>query len=178
MKNEQRSMFRVTRALLGLPCWGVKRGYGSFLTLQFGEPQLLVREPMAAKSGSAKVRRSLARRHVVVHGAWRLWIYCCDWRVESAGKTVGDASTRRRIDAAARALDGQKLIGITLGPRGARTKFIFDLGAVLETRPYDRTSEQWMLYTPTGHVVTFRADRRYAIAKGNRPESEHSWRSA
>jgi hypothetical protein len=171
-------MFSVTGALLGLPCWGVKRGFGTFMTLEFGDPQLHILEPITATSASATVRRRLARRRVVVHGAWHLWIYCCDWRVGSGGRRVGDSSSPRRIDAAARVLDGQKLLGITLRPRGARTRFIFDLGAVLETRPYDRKSEQWMLYTPTGEVLTFRADRHYSIAKADRPESEHSWRAA
>lgn len=170
-------MFSLMSPLLGMPCWGVKRGQGSFLTLEFGAPSVSVREPITSESGSAKVRRALARRHVVVHGAWHLWIYCCEWRVESGGRTVGDSSAWRRIDAAARVLDGQKLIGITLAPRGARTKFVFDLGAVLETRPYDRTSEQWSLYTPTGRVISFRADRKYAIAKGGQPESQHRWRA-
>lgn len=171
-------MFDVTADLLGLPCWGVKRGCGSFLTLEFGEPSLFVREPTVTTSTSEKVRRSLARRLVVVHGAWHLWIYCCDWRVESSGRTVGDSSTPKRIDKAARELDGQRLLGVTLRPKGARTRFIFDFGAVLETRPYDRRSEQWMLFTPGNRVLSFRADRRYCLGPSNKTGREHPWRAA
>jgi len=169
-------MFHATTDLLGLPCWGVRRGYSSFLTLEFGNPSLFIREPFAATSESARVRRAFARRMVVVRGAWHLWVYCCDWRVESSGKTIGDSSTPRRIDRAARELDGQKLLGITLRPKGARTRFIFDLGAVLETRPYDRRSEQWMLYAPGNKVLSFRADRRYSFDPATQTESEHTWR--
>jgi hypothetical protein len=167
----------VTRKLLGLPCWGVRRGTGSFITLEFGEPYLVVREPVVRQSSLLTVRRSLSRRSVKVHGAWHLWIYCCEWKVESGGRCVGDSSTSRRVDRAVEVLDGQKLIGVVLATRGARTRFIFDLGAVLETRPYDRRSEQWMLFTPTHQVLTFRADRRYSLTRAN-GTGEETWRAA
>lgn len=166
------------RDVLGLPCWGVKRGHGSFLTLEFGAPRLVVREPFQSTSASPKVRRSLARRNVYVAGDWHLWIYCCEWQVESGGRVIGDSSSTRRIQNAVRSLDGQRLIDVTLSPKGARTRFVFDLGATLSTKPYDRKSEQWMLYMPSGQVLTFRADRRYSLGRGDQPESQHSWRAA
>ena len=164
--------------LLGLPCWGVKRGHGSFLTLEFGAPRLVIREPLQSTSPSARVRRGLARRHVYVAGDWHLWIYMCHWQVHSGGRVSGDSSSNRRVQNAVRVLDGQRLIGVSLSPKGARTRFAFDLGAVLETKPYDRKSEQWMLYCPNGRVLTLRADRRYSLTDGDKPESRRSWRAA
>lgn len=166
------------RELLGLPCWGVKRGQGSFLTFEFGTPRLIIREPIQSASKSLRVRRGLARRHVYVAGAWHLWIYCCNWQVRSGSRIRGDSSSNARVQRAARLLDGQRLIDVSLSPKGARTSFTFDLGAVLETQPYDRKSEQWMLYMPSGQVLTFRADRRYSLARSSAPENKRSWRAA
>ncbi|MCU1244544.1 MAG: hypothetical protein JWN02_454, partial [Acidobacteria bacterium] len=68
--------------LVSLPCWGVKRGYSTFLTFEFGNPSLVIREPIVASPGaSASLRRMLARRNVHARGEWHLWIYCCNWSV-------------------------------------------------------------------------------------------------
>ena len=89
--------------LIGMPCWGVSRGYGSFLTLEFGAPKLIVREPREpTRKVSPRVQREFARRLVSVHGRWHLWIYCCEWYLRDSGKLVGDWTTPRRIDRAAR----------------------------------------------------------------------------
>jgi hypothetical protein len=163
--------------LLGLPCWGVSRGFGSFLTLEFGAPHLVVREPIRPTAeASARVKRLLARRSVRARGRWHFWVYCCEWRVVARGRVVGDWTTPRRIDRAARELNGQKLQNVTVGPRGARTHFVFDLGAELETKPYDRSSEQWLLYEPDGRVLTWRADRKYKYGPGNSPPEHLPWR--
>ena len=152
--------------LLGLPCWNVKRGYGSFLTMEFGSQHLEIRAPVETNT-SPRVKRWLSRRQVTVRGDWHLWIYCCDWRLFVQGKLIGDSTNARRIDRAAQELNGQKFQEIRIGARGARTMFAFDLGAVLETKPFDRQSEQWHLYEPDGHVLTWRADRTHEYGKAN-----------
>jgi hypothetical protein len=73
-------------------------------------------------------------------------------------------------------LNGQKLQAVTVG-RGAGTHFAFDLGAELETKPYDRSSEQWLLYEPDGRVLTWRADQKYQYGSGTRPPERLAWRS-
>jgi hypothetical protein len=172
-----RRIQRITAALRGKPSWAVKKGFGTFLTFEFGEPRLVIREPVTdSKAHSLKVRRMLKRRHVHVAGEWHLWVYMCDWRVLSDERVVGDSSSTRRITRAAKFLNGQALIDIILARRGARTTFLFDLGGVLETRPYDRRSEQWLLYEPDGHVFTLRADRRYSYCMGDHKGPER-WRA-
>src|ERR1017187_8707670 len=85
---------KAFRSIYGKSCWDVKPGYGSFLTFEFGQPHLVVREPIAAStSAPAKVREALARSQVYPRGEWHLWIYCCDWEVFSKGKPIGDSST-------------------------------------------------------------------------------------
>lgn len=64
-------------------------------------------------------------------------------------------------------LDGQKLVKVVVSKR-ARTEFTFDLGGILETRPYDRTSPQWMLFEPGGKVLTLLASGRYRYQRGLR----------
>ena len=164
------------RPLAELPCWGVKRGYGTFLTFEFGSPKLVVREPIVASAGaSERVRRLLARRNVYVSGQWHLWIYCCEWEVYEHGRKVGDSSSPGKVDRAARLLNGQKLTAARLSSRGVRTTLEFDLGARLETAPYDRTSEQWNLYEPSGDVLTLRAGGYYRHQPGTTPEHLTRW---
>ena len=60
---------KIISKLYGIPCWGVRPGFGSFLTLEFGKPHLKVREPVVAgRSSPVSVRKRLARRRVYVHG--------------------------------------------------------------------------------------------------------------
>ena len=164
--------------LYGKPCWGVWKGVGSFLTFNFGKPHLEIREPIIADAkASKKVRESLARRNAVVEGDWRLWIYCCSWEVLSNGKRVAHSeSSDGRIKRAALLLDGQKLTRFSMVPRGLHCTFDFDLGGALETRPYGRTHEQWLLYEPTGKVLTLRADKRYSHHPSNRADSRKDWK--
>ena len=154
---------RSFNKLIGKPCLGVKRGWGSFLTMEFGEPHLKIHEPRESTSEFKKVREAAARRSAYIRGDWHFWIYCCEWGVfDRSDKLVGDTSSKKSIDRAAQFLNGQALVASALIPRGMHTVFEFDLGARLETKPYNRTGEQWMLYEPDGKVLTVRADKRYS----------------
>ena len=171
-------MFNVMREVLGLPCWGVRCGWASCLTLDFGEPYLDIRERVAPRSPHSPARPVVLKRAVHVRGAWHLWIYACEWRLTIDGRTVRDTQPRKVIDRALHALDGQALIGVLLNARGARTRFLFDLGAVLETRPFDRKGEQWLFFTPERRVLTFRADRRYSLHRSDCVPPVEKWRAA
>ena len=120
---------KVFSGLYGRPCWSVKPGYGSFLTLEFGRPHLQVREPsVAPKDYSLKLRRHLARRSVFVHGEWHLRIAECAWEVLSDGKHVGNGSTKPSMRRAATVVDGQQLIRFSFTPQDLLCVFEFDLG--------------------------------------------------
>lgn len=140
----------VFSRLYGKPCWSVWKGIGSFLTLNFGKPHLRIREPIAAHPGASKyVRESLERRNAIVKGDWRLWIYCCDWEVRNKGRLIGrSSSSDKRIEQTARFLNGEKLVHFTLLPKGVRCVFEFDLRTVLETKPFSKNHEQWLLFEP------------------------------
>lgn len=169
---------RCFRMLYGKPCWNTRSGYGSFITLEFGEPHVVVREPRKSTAKSNKVGNLFARRSVAIRGDWHFWIYCCNWYVYSRGKLVGDSSSVQAIQKAITFLDGQALVGASFGFRGCRSVFEFDLGARLTTTPFDTESEQWMLYEPSGKVLTLRADRMFNHQPGNTPPDTALWRPA
>ena len=167
---------KAFRRIYGKPCWCVAKGYGSFLTLEFGKPHLNIREPVvASRNATKRVRESLARRRVYPRGEWHLWIYCCDWDVFCKGRRVGGSSTDLRIRAAADVLDGQKLIRFSISSRTAQCSFRFDLGAVLTTRPFDRWREQWLFYEPSGKVLILRADGFYKHVRSDVPDRQEKW---
>src|ERR1700730_15266743 len=61
---------RIFKMLYGKPCWNVKPGYGSFLTLEFGKPHLQIHEPRKPRpDASLTVGSLLSRRHP---HSWRL----------------------------------------------------------------------------------------------------------
>lgn len=159
----------VFRPLYGLPTWGVRRGYSSFLTLEFGEPRLDLDERVLVRNvrfpPDLQIRIRCRSAHV--HGSWHLWIDCCNWSLAFDGLPVAsDGSDDLVIDQAAIALNGQALTHVTVRPTDSQTVFTFDLGAVLTTWPYDDESEQWHVYEPNGQVFTLGPRGRYWHAPG------------
>jgi hypothetical protein len=163
---------RAFRRIYGKPCWGVKQGHGSFLTFEFGESHVVVHEPViASRSASPDVRKALARRRAFARGQWHLWIYCCSWQVLSRGRSLAHSeSSDTKIHRAADLLNGQKLVRFSILPRKLQCIFEFDLGGTLKTEPYDKESEQWLLYEPSKKVLLLRADSRYKHARADVPK--------
>lgn len=156
--------------ILGFPAWQVKQGYGSFLALEFGEPRLEI--------GERKEHRRISRRDVTVRGDWHLWIYCCGWDIAQNGTHVAHSESEDEAIAKATAqLDGQCLEKLWMEPGTVITHFKFDLGGELKTYPYgpDCADEQWMLYGPSGDVLSVRSDNRYCHGPGDTPPDEVRW---
>jgi hypothetical protein len=128
---------RAFGPLLGLPAWLVRKGYGSCLTMDFGNPHLKIRHPMiASPQASEWVRRLLARRLVLPRGEWHLWIYCCHWRALSEDKEIAcSESSDQDIVNAAREIDGQLLTRVEADPAKGTSGFVFDRGAAIQTWP-------------------------------------------
>ncbi len=169
---------QVFAPLLGLPAWSVEKGQGSFLTMEFGEPHLKIREPKISTSKSEKVRRLMARRNVRPCGQWHLFIYCCFWRVMSDGVEIAHCeSSNDDIKIAAWHIDGQLLIDVKVDPAKGTSVFTFDQNTMLETWPGDQSDEtQWLLYLPSGDVFTYRADGMHNLAPGNQPPDQATWK--
>ncbi|WNJ89229.1 hypothetical protein [Bosea sp. 685] len=156
----------VFAPVLGLPAWSVQKGQGSMLTFEFGNPSLYIREPIETKeAASAKIVAWRRRRTVKPIGEWWLWIYCCNWRCIVRGREAAHSeSTSKRIGSAARELDGQRLLSISVDPLKGTSRFAFDLGAVLETWPYEDEDldEQWWLQHRSSYTFAYRKDGRYS----------------
>jgi hypothetical protein len=136
---------------LGQFAWNVSGGVGSMLTLEFGAPHIIVREPKApSPKRSERVRRLFGRRHVTVRGDWHLWIQYCDWKISvSDGSCDSESFDWRQPDECLADLDGQRLIGVGSGSLPNSWKFEFDLRGVLELWPsteYEAADNLWSLY--------------------------------
>jgi hypothetical protein len=150
----------------GIPCWNVRQGHGSFLTLEFGSPKL--------KIGEVRLRSSddpyaYGRRFISLHGDSHLWIYCCGWRIAQDGNVLAcNESTKESIATACRALEGQAFSEFSFRPEPGSSRFMFDLGGKISTGPYDdELLEQWMLYCADGNVLTYRSDGLFSHGPGN-----------
>jgi hypothetical protein len=165
------------KPLIGEIAWLVRRGHGSFLTLEFGAPHLVVREPIVARrSASARVKRLLARRGVHVTGDWHLWVQYGEWTLTTAGGTLAShhrAGTYR--DQCLDDLDGQRLISVTSGRARYSCTFRFDLGGALEVRPSrEIPDEQWALYAWTGKITAYGSDGTLVTEMAARRPRPHS----
>jgi hypothetical protein len=141
----------LLKPLLGQAAWSVRGGVGNMLTLDFGAPHIMIREPIVARAGrSEKVRRGLAQRRVTVVGDWDLFIQYCDWKISvSDGSCDSQNFDWRQPDECLRDLDGQRLVSAGAGSLANSWKFEFDLGGVLELWPsteYKPTNDLWGLY--------------------------------
>ena len=150
----------IVEPVLGHPSWLVERGHGSFITVEFGEPELQVREPKPRKVHIEGAPEKTLQRSSFVTGQWHLWIYCCQWSL-----MLGDAQLAHcesddvTMHRALRVLNGQELQAVEIEPADGRTKFSFDLGCSLFTLPAeagvyeDEPVEQWYLYLRSGPVL-------------------------
>lgn len=117
--------------LIGQAVWGAQQGYGSFLTLEFGEPR-----PDDAELGT-----------------YHLWIYQCSWRIEHGSELgAGDGDSDEWIAAALARLNGEPITAISI-PRPSLSA-IFEFGRSrlitfgIYTDATEEDAEQWLLYRP------------------------------
>jgi len=160
-----------TLPMIGHVAWGTKQGYGSFVTIEFGEPELKIHEWHSDERG--------LRREAYVQGQWHIWIYCCEWRVFVDDQAIAWSEDGREDIARATAnLDGQKLSKIAVFPSAGRSRFEFDLGGIVETWPVgdDPTTEQWYIYGPDS-VFAYRADGQYSLQPADTPREMTRWQS-
>jgi hypothetical protein len=153
-----------------LPCWGVHWEPQVNLSMNFGTPHLEIREPKQSTAGSARVRRQFAHRLVTVRGQWWLWLFWSRWTLSVRGLgPVRSTGSADRIRQALRLLDGQRLTKTVIASTHGKTRFEFDLGAILDVRQLDRTTDAavWSLYKPDGRVLSVRGDGFFSLGPGN-----------
>ena len=127
----------VLRPIVGKPAWQVRRGSGSFLTLEFGEPHLEVREPRIPRGEtSVRVRQNFQKRRITVVGHWHFWVQYSEWTVVTQNHESSSEDTDvEKIDSCLSELDGQILLEVVENKKAASCEFKFDLGGTLTIFP-------------------------------------------
>lgn len=155
------------------PCWNVEKGIGSFLTFEFGKPQIEFTEPKIWGNLKYPLNQSEARR-VFLKGTERLWIYCVDWTIFLKGVEIAhNESEDKQIDIGTKMLNGQILQKIEINSKIGETKFVFDLGGELLTynKTHDKTDESWTMYVDE-NVLTMNNIGQFNLSKSNRITEE------
>lgn len=156
--------------LVGQLVWQVRRGVGTFLTLEFGMPHLSIREPIVPSSDSPpRVRRNLMRRGVFVTGDWHLWVQYSDWMLStSTGVLNSENHPGSPLDECLRDLDGQRFLSVDGGNMEGSCAFRFDLGGLLEIWPSaEIPDDQWGLFIWNGDIVSYSNDGKLIFDKAN-----------
>ena len=135
----KRQIEALFRPLIGQKAWGASVGWGSFVTIEFG-------------------RKRLYHRHY--HGDWHLWLYQCDWSLNSNGRCLADSESKKRVmQLAIDNLNGAELTDFSFDTQRMITRFIFENQLALRCRPYaDAAADEecWMLFTPDRQVASLR----------------------
>jgi hypothetical protein len=94
-----------------------------------------------------------------------------------AGNEVAwSESPDEAIRNAASEIDGQLLTAVKVDRISRHSEFSFELETTILVWPYDdEDSPQWMLFMPSGDVLTYRADGLYSLAPSNQPPNEEKW---
>jgi hypothetical protein len=170
VKSRQDRIQKILRKLYGKPCWDARKGHSSFLTFEFGKPQVYVHEPFKPWNGKSPPRPAASRRAAWIHGEWHLWIYMCKWTILQDGVRRADsASTTRRIERAVITLQGQALRKVSVDRVRGRSRFEFDYGGVVETKRSERMNIQWILHDPKKGVLEIRGDGKHSYAHESSP---------
>ncbi len=134
LKEQIEALFRP---LIGKKAWGASVGWGSFVTVEFG-------------------RKRLYHRHY--HGDWHLWLYQCEWSLNSNGRCLAHSESKKRVmQLAIDNLNGAKLTDFSFDSQRAATEFVFDNHLGLRCKPYADAAadeEYWMLFTPDRQVAS------------------------
>lgn len=164
----KKKIINYFKPILNEHSWNVQKGYGSFLTLEFGNPRIEYSEPENWKHLNIPLKEH-KKRNVIIKGTHQLWIYCCNWQIKANGQNIAfDESTDEKIWNAVNYLNGQKLNEVIIDLKKQITIFKFDLGGEITTfnEAYNHGSEMWMLYMPK-EVLTLNNMGKFNICKLN-----------
>lgn len=127
--------------IIGLEARNAQLGYGSFITIDFGENIII-----KGKKASNDFER----------GKWHLWVYMCTWRLEQNGEPiVGAGDEREVLRLKISLLTGKKLLQVKILNKSFDIIFDFENGYRLLLFSFVvEDDEQWMFFTPNRKVFT------------------------
>lgn len=161
------------KPITGLPAWQVRRGHGSFLTMEFGMPHLSVTEPIIASPGSSeRVRRHLKRRRVFVSGDWHFWVQYGNWLLVTGDGVLNSSDPPGSpLDECLGDLEGQRLLTVEAEKVSNCWTLAFDLGALLKIWPsVDVPDDLWSLYIWEGAIISCQNNGKLVVEGRNAPE--------
>jgi len=141
---------KFTNNILGKAAWGVKIGYGSFLTMEFGI------------TNNSQADLSL-------RGEWHLWFYLCNWRIEKDDYfIVGSEDTKEKLIEGVKKIEGRKLISFEICPQTLDLLLTFESNLLLRSFSVISDVEgedkpHWMLYMPDNRVLVAGPGNRWVI---------------
>jgi hypothetical protein len=168
-------------AVIGLPCWLVKKVHGSIISMEFGEPHLNVGKQHSGLTLIDGVPKRLPQRLAVVRGDYTLAVEMCVWQLVADGAELAHCeSDDLRMTRALRVLSGQALTSVAIDDSDGRTTFGFDLGMLLLTQPaepgvYEEPATQWWLSMPSNKYVVLRNGPEFSIHDGHAEEDQMTW---
>lgn len=88
------------------------------------------------------------------------WVKYGHWKLSSSRGSLEETTpSGPELDGCLDDLDGQRVIGIAIGPIPHSCILRFDLGAELEICPSkDATDDQWSLHNWNGKIIAYRND--------------------
>jgi hypothetical protein len=157
------SLKAVFQPLIGKLVWSVRRGHGTFLTMEFGEPHLDVVEPTETHANaSEEIKRHSTRRHVDLCGDWHFWLQHCHWLVTTLYCKAGSEDFgEEMLTAALQELDGQRLVSVERGEIPSSAILKFDMGGQIVIWPAgyaEPDDDQWSLHEFQGGIVSFNCE--------------------
>ena len=141
------------QGVIGKRAWDVRRGYTSFVTMNFGQP-------LPPKRPNGRFSR----------GEWHLWIYGGEWRLENKERVlVASNDDKSKIDTEICCLEGLALQSFEVMTPALDALLTFEQDLVLRIfntyseETEDNGMDNWKLYTPdAGNVIVVHADGKWS----------------
>lgn len=156
MPQTQLQLIEKFKPLLGQRPKRARVGYGSFLTLDFGQA---------------------SRKDHRLWYEWQIWIQQTDWqllREKPNSLVVTDSEAKRGpMQAAIARLETKTLERVDHRVEGPETRFVFSGGVELVCKPYADGTERedcWALYTPDAYVLKADSGGRLRYFRSDIPE--------
>jgi hypothetical protein len=158
--------------LIGHAAWSVRHTHGSCFFMEFGNPHMQVREPLALREGMSKERALMRkRRRISLRGDWSLLVYASNWSLRAWEFSVDHEATPSEMEQPFLALDGQRLKSVCYVSLDKTTTLTFDLGAELRLWPnanVDEEADQWSLASIDGVYRSFIHSGKVIVKSGDK----------
>ena len=136
--NDLVEISNIISPVVGQNAWGVKLGYGSFITANFGS--------------------LIDLGDNISSGEWHLWVRHAYWRLEKENQVlVASEDDRENIEKYVSVISGLKLDTFEINPSTLETIFSFSEGVKVVITPTSYLQDKydyWLFFTATGNVLT------------------------